>query len=70
MNWWLLTPSVGGGEEDGDGIPAQEEKGSSAGADGELDWVSEFMQKKTEREMVNKLKVGNWNIKYFGTEAF
>lgn len=55
--------SVGGGGKDGDGITVQEEeKGSSAGADGELDWISEFVQKRAEREMVNKLKVGNKTI--------
>ncbi|MCI4379479.1 hypothetical protein PGIGA_G00228850 [Pangasianodon gigas] len=49
--------AVGGGGKDGDGITVQEEeKGSSAGTDGELDWVSEFVQKRAEREMVNKLK--------------
>lgn len=61
-------PSVGGGEEDGVGLPVEEEKGSSAGADGELDWVSEFVQKRAEREMVNQLKVGKYNVKYFATE--
>ncbi|XP_060779251.1 ATP-dependent DNA helicase DDX11 isoform X3 [Neoarius graeffei] len=51
----VRSRAVGG--KDGDGSAVQEEeKGSSAGADGELDWVSEFVQKRAEREMVNKLK--------------
>lgn len=51
--------SVDGGGKDGDGITLQvKEKEGSTGADRELDWVSEFVQKRAEREIVNKLKVG------------
>lgn len=46
--------SVDGGENDRDGMTVQEKESS---ADGELDWVSEFVQKREEREMVNRLKV-------------
>ncbi|TSL75307.1 ATP-dependent DNA helicase DDX11 [Bagarius yarrelli] len=40
-------------DEDGNAVQA-EEKGSSV--NGELDWISEFVQKRAEREMVNKIK--------------
>ncbi|KAF5893568.1 ATP-dependent DNA helicase DDX11, partial [Clarias magur] len=51
-------PRLGGAEKDGGGIPVQEkkEKGNATGADGELDWISEFVQKREEREKLNKLK--------------
>lgn len=66
--------SVGGGGKNGDGITVrEEEKSNSAGVDGELDWVSEFVQKRAERELVNKLKVGNrnnLNMEYLGTKMY
>ncbi|KAK2848365.1 hypothetical protein Q7C36_010047 [Tachysurus vachellii] len=49
----VSTSAVDGGEKYGDGITV-EKKGSSA--DGELDWVTDFVQKRADREMVNKLK--------------
>lgn len=61
----IMLLSVDGGGKDGDGNTVQvEKKGSGAGTDtdGELDWISEFVQKREEREMVNKLKV----VEYLG----
>ncbi|KAF7699344.1 ATP-dependent DNA helicase DDX11 [Silurus meridionalis] len=49
-----VIPRAGEGGRDGAGAEVQEKNGSSA--DAELDWVSEFVQKRAEREMVNKLK--------------
>lgn len=55
--------SVGAEEKDGDEVLVQEEKkGNSVGAAGEPDWISEFVQKRAEREMVNKLKVGKLKV--------
>ncbi|KAI4902620.1 hypothetical protein NFI96_032937 [Prochilodus magdalenae] len=50
----------GGGEKECDGVQkggqVEEERSSAAAAAAEPDWVSEFVQKRAEREMVNKLK--------------
>ncbi|XP_027015139.1 ATP-dependent DNA helicase DDX11 isoform X2 [Tachysurus fulvidraco] len=48
-----VSTSADGGEKYGDEITV-EKKGSST--DGELDWVTDFVQKRADREMLNKLK--------------
>ncbi|XP_062861295.1 ATP-dependent DNA helicase DDX11 [Trichomycterus rosablanca] len=53
----MMSGESGRGGKDGDGIQVKlEEEGSNKGATGELDWISEFVQKKTEQDLVNKLK--------------
>ena len=56
--------NAGEGEKECNGVQkgGQEEERGSSGATTEPDWVSEFVQKRAEREMVNKLKVANKNL--------
>ncbi|KAG7332962.1 hypothetical protein KOW79_003097 [Hemibagrus wyckioides] len=54
-----VSARADGEGKDRDGNTLQVEKkgsGAGTGTDGELDWISDFVQKREEREMVNKLK--------------